>query len=137
MLSSNNTAWVSTEIDGMGVQTGLGALSGNLGVGFGPLDISLDIHGAVSSMGSVDMNDTYTSYDNYPGHYARIAKVSMDGYRLVNNQDFFHVSNFMKDYVNIPKSGGVVMGVELQIVNAGSLAEFPKSQYITAGVTII
>lgn len=131
-----NTAFYSTKIDGLVKKIGTigGALSASIGFSKGPLSISLEIPSFFSYGGSVDINETYTSYENnVNGEYVKAVEVAMDSnYMLKDINDKFMVENTIRDYGNISTNyGNLSTRWYIDIISYNNLGEssysYPQS----------
>lgn len=124
-VSIPNTAWASTTIDGKAFPIRLGAsLGAGISVGYGALSVSYSIPSSFVSKGYIDLNETFTGYENYSGHYTRSIQTRMGDspVRLTDEGHYFYVESALRDYGNSKLSSQVLKARwEISIVNAWNL----------------
>lgn len=105
------TAWKSTSIDGI-VQNngGSGELSANIGVSLGILDLNYSIPISFTNVGIVDINNTYTGYENgVNDQYTRSIEITMDSnYKLTQIGQYFEVVSVLRDYGNTTQNAKAI-----------------------------
>ena len=119
------TAWKSTKIDGKVQDNGWfnGDLSASLSVGYGALSVSLSIPISFSYLESIDIDETYTGYENGVNNkYTRSIKTTMDeDFKLTQNGYYFEVVSTLRDYGNKARSAQTLKSTwDVTIINAGN-----------------
>lgn len=122
------TAWKSTKIDGNVQNNGWGGeLSASIGVNYGVLSLSYSFPISFSYKGYVDIDDTYTSYENASGNYTRNINTEMDSdFKLTQEGHYFEVRSALRDYGNATRSSQLMKSrFHVDIINAGTMEVFP------------
>lgn len=136
-----NTAWYSTDIDGLATRSGLpiGTLSASLGISIGVLNIDVSIPSAFSNYGTVDINEGYKTYNNYSGHYIRSIKTQFsDNYKLTQIGHYFTVSSILRDFGNVRKSASTLRATwDIRIINASTYETWTYSYPHNVSVSIV
>lgn len=118
------TAWISTTIAGKVKSTaGAGSLSASLGVSLGALSISYSIPTSFTNKGTVNINSTYTAYENYNGNYTRNISTKMNNkFSLTQIDNYFHIDSTLRDYGNARRSAqSLKTNWVVKIINGGTL----------------
>lgn len=119
------TAWKSTSIDGEVQNNGWGGeLSASIGVSYGLLSLSYSIPLSFSSKGTVDINETYTGYENgVGGNYTRSIETKMDSkFKLTQKDYYFEVISMLRDYGNATRGSQTLKSTwYVDIINAGTM----------------
>lgn len=119
------TAWKSTSIDGEVQNNGWsGELSASIGVSYGLLSLSYSIPLSFSNKGTVDINETYTGYENgVGGNYTRSIETKMDSnFKLTQNGYYFEVVSTLRDYGNAARSSQSLKSTwYVDIINASTM----------------
>lgn len=136
-----NTAVYSVGIDGcLNLREELSdILSVTLGIGLGPLQLSLDIESLIEIGEPVDLNETFEYYDNgYKGNYARMVQIKTDPKFLMTDiGDHFAAFVTIKDYVGQQLNGEVEIFWRLNIVNGATLDESECAHAQSAPISIV
>lgn len=135
-----NTAWKSTSIDGEVQNNGWGGeLSASIGVSYGVLSLSYSIPLSFDSVGAVDINETYTGYENgVGGQYTRSIETEMDSdFKLTQIGYYFEVVSSLRDYGNVAKSAQTLKATwYVDIINASTLESCPHTCTHNVSVSI-
>lgn len=135
-----NTAWKSTTIDGEVQNNGwFGELSASIGVSYGVLSLSYSIPLSFENIGTVDINETYTGYENgVGGQYTRSIETEMDSdFKLTQIGYYFEVVSVLRDYGNVVKSADTLKATwYVDIINAGTMETCPHTCTHNVSVSI-
>ena len=122
------SAWKSTKIDGDVQNNGSsGELSASIGVNYGILSLSYSFPISFSHKGYVDIDETYTSYENAGGNYTRNINTKMDSnFKLTQEGHYFEVRSALRDYGNATRTSKPMKSrFHVDIINAGTMEIYP------------
>lgn len=121
------TAWKSTKIDGNVTSRIGGTLSASIGVNLGVLNLSYSFPISFSHKAYIDLDQTYTSYDNSGGNYTRNINTKMDSnFTLTQETQYFEVRSALRDYGNTIRTSQLMKTrFHVAIINAATLEIFP------------
>lgn len=117
------TAWTSTTIDGKVQNNGIGGtLYANIGVGLGALSIAYSVPLSFTNRATVDVNDTYSAYENYLNNYTRHIQTQMNSkFKLTQVGYYFYVGSTLSDYGNASRDAQLLKAKwVIDIINANN-----------------
>lgn len=132
-----NTAFFSCTIDG-DVHGGSGNLSASIGASVGPLSVSYSIPTSFFSAGRVDINDTFTGYENgVSGKYVRSTSSKMDSsYHLTQINDYYEVVFTTRDYGNTSKTGTFQAKWDINFINYAINQKWSASRSLSTSMSV-
>lgn len=132
-----NTAFFSCSIDG-NVHGGSGSFSASIGASFGPLSVSYNIPSSFTNAGKVDINDTFTGYENgVSGKYVRSTSSKMDSsYHLTEIDDYYEVIFTTRDYGNVSKSGTFKAQWDIGFINYAISQKWSTSKSLSTSMSV-
>lgn len=120
-----NTAWISTDIDGIVQDNSYhGGLSASIGFSLGAIgiDYSVPVSDMFSHGGTIDINQTYDTYENgVNGRYTRAIETKLNSnYKLTQIGHFFNVTSVLRDYGNTAQSNRTLRAIwDVDVINLG------------------
>ncbi len=133
------TAFRGVSIDGSVQNNGLGgSLSARIGVSYGLLGLSYSIPITFTDEVDVDIDETYTGYDNSASNYARSIETEIDSdFKLTQIDHYFEVISILRDYGNASRSASTLKAKwDIEIINAGlfTTSDYSYSQNVSISV---